>query len=90
VLSFGVMRWSATPAPAPEMAVVPTVVLCIAFFASASGEELGWSGYVIDPLQNQLSALVASILVGLVWAVFHYVALLQAHRSLEWIAWWTL
>jgi hypothetical protein len=28
--------------------------------------------------------------VGLGWAVFHYVALLQAHRSLEWIAWWSL
>ena len=28
--------------------------------------------------------------MGLVWAVFHYVALLQAHRSLVWIAWWSL
>lgn len=41
-------------------------------------------------MQNRFGALLASLLVGLVWAVFHYVALLQAHRSLEWIAWWSL
>ncbi len=35
-------------------------------------------------------ALVAAILLGGIWAVYHYVGLVQAHRSLEWIAWWTL
>ena len=60
------------------------------FFAGAFLEELGWSSYVIDPMQNRLGALLASVLVGLVWSAFHYVALLQAHRSLEWIAWWSL
>jgi membrane protease YdiL (CAAX protease family) len=90
VLSFGVMRWSGTPVPAPQIALVPALILCFAFFTSASAEELGWSGYVIDPMQNRWGALGASILVGLGWAVFHYVALLQAHRSLAWIAWWSL
>jgi len=90
VVSFGLMRWSGTPVPAPQIAVVPALILCVAFFMSASAEELGWSGYVIDPMQNRCGALLASILVGLVWAVFHYVALLQAHRSLVWIGWWSL
>lgn len=52
VLSFGVMRWTGTPVPAPQIAVVPALILCVAFFTSASAEELGWSGYVIDPMQN--------------------------------------
>lgn len=90
VLSFAVMRWSGTPAPAPQIAIGPALILCVVFFTSATAEELGWSGYVIDPMQNQWGALPASIVVGLGWAVFHYVALLEAHRSPEWIAWWSL
>lgn len=89
-LSFGAMRWSGTSVPAPKTTVVPALFLCVAFFTSAAAEELGWSGYAIDPLQNRWGALRGSIVVGLGWAVFHYVALLQAHRSLEWIAWWSL
>ncbi|MGB6720212.1 MAG: CPBP family intramembrane glutamic endopeptidase [Terracidiphilus sp.] len=89
-LSLGVMRWTGTPVPAPRIALFPSLILCVVFFTGAFLEELGWSGYVIDPMQNRLGALLASILVGLAWSVFHYVALLQAHRSLEWIAWWSL
>ncbi len=62
----------------------------LAFFIAALSEELGWSGYVIDSMQARWNALEASILVGLVWAVWHYVPLMQAHRSLVWIAWWSL
>jgi len=90
VLSFTEMRSSGTNVPSPEIAVVPALLLCAVFFISASAEELGWSGYAIDPLQNRWGALLASILVGLVWAAFHYVALLQVHRPLVWIAWWSL
>jgi membrane protease YdiL (CAAX protease family) len=54
------------------------------------GEELGWSGYAIDPLQRRWGALASSLVVGLAWAIWHYVALAQAHRSIEWIAWWSL
>ena len=89
-LSFGVMRWSGTLIPAPQIAVVPTLILCVVFFTGAVAEELGWSGYVIDPIQNRCGALWGSLLVGSVWAVFHYAALLQDHRSVVWIAWWSL
>jgi len=34
--------------------------------------------------------LPAAILIGAVWALWHYPALAQAHRSAAWIAWWTL
>ena len=62
----------------------------LAFFVAALGEELGWSGYVIDPMQDRWNALQASILLGLVWAAWHWVPLVQAHRSAAWIAWWSL
>lgn len=90
VLSFGVIRLTGTPVPAPLISVLPTLMLCVVFFIGALCEELGWSGYAIDPMQHRLGALQASIVLGSVWAVFHYVALVQAHRSVAWIAWWSL
>lgn len=90
VLSFGVLRLSGTPVPGPRIAVLPALILCVVFFVGALGEELGWSGYAIDPMQVRWGALLAAIALGLFWAVYHYIALVQAHRSVAWIAWWTL
>lgn len=90
VLSFVVLRASGVPVPTPQIGLVPTVSLCVAFFVAALGEELGWSGYATDPLQARWGALLAGILLGLVWAVYHYVALAQVNRSLSWVAWWSL
>jgi membrane protease YdiL (CAAX protease family) len=89
-LSYAVLRLIGTPVPEPRTPILATLVLCVVFFIGALGEELGWSGYAIDPMQDRLGALRASLLLGIVWAVFHFVALGQAHRSVEWIAWWSL
>jgi membrane protease YdiL (CAAX protease family) len=62
----------------------------VVFFIAALGEELGWSGYVTDPMQVRWGALQTGILLGLVWAAFHIVALVQVQRSPAWIAWWCL
>lgn len=64
-------------------------VLLASFFAGLT-EELGWMGYAIDRMQQRWSALRASVLLGLVWAGFHLVPLVQHGRSLGWIAWWCL
>ena len=76
--------------PAPEVAFLPTLALFIAFFIGALGEELGWSGYVIDPMQRRWGALRASIVLGGVWAVYHFIALAQVHRSADWIVGWSV
>lgn len=88
VLSFGLQRWMAVPVPVPRFKVVQTLGLLLVFFVSALGEELGWSGYGIDPVQDRWGALPASLLVGSVWAIWHSVPLVQAHRSAAWIGWW--
>jgi uncharacterized protein len=91
VLSYGLMRLLGLPLPTPHYpAVLAVLVMSVAFFIAALGEELGWSGYVIDPLQVRWNALQASLLLGLVCANWHIVSLVQAHRSLAWIAWWCL
>jgi len=90
LLSFVVLRLAGTPVPLPNFEVLSVLSMCIAFFISALGEELGWSGFAIDRMQARWGALRASILLGVIWAVFHYIPLIEAHRSANWIGWWSV
>ncbi len=90
VLSYGVIRLSGVPIPAPQIALLPVLALFGVFFITGLGEELGWSGYTTEPLQARYGPLGAGLLIGAVWAVWHFIPLLQAQRTWEWIAWWSL
>lgn len=41
------------------------------FDAVTNGEEIGWRGYVLPRLQAKHSALVSSLILGLVWGFWH-------------------
>ena len=76
------------PNPAPlTLAIFPMFAL---FFVAALGEEIGWSGYATERLLDTSNITSTGILIGIVWAVWHFIPLWQAHRSIEWIAWWSL
>jgi uncharacterized protein len=90
LVSFALMRWTGVPVPVPQFSALPTLILALAFFVAALGEELGWTGYAIDPMQDRWGALPAALVLGSVWAVWHFVPLLQAGRTPAWIAWWSL
>jgi len=53
VLTYGLMRLTGAPLPIPQFPVLAAPVMFLAFFIAALGEELGWSGYVIDPMQDR-------------------------------------
>jgi len=89
-LSFFILRLTGSDIPDPQFSLSFTVYICCGFFISALGEEIGWSGYAIGPLEDYWGALKASLILGAVWAVWHWGALIQAHRSVSWIAWWSL
>lgn len=89
-LSFVAMRITDVAVPPPEIGIFPALALFMIFLISGWSEELGWSGYATDPLQERFGALRASLIIGLVWAGWHFIGLAQANRSLEFIAWWTL
>ncbi len=87
---FGLMRLMGMPLPAAQFQLLPALLMFIAFFVGALGEELGWSGYALDPMQERWGALGASLLLGLVGILWHLTPLLLMGRPPAWIAWWCL
>ncbi len=89
-VAYGVMRALSVSLPNPAPLTFTIFPLFIVFFVSALAEEIGWTGYATEPFMHRWGIVSASLLLGLVWSVWHFIPLLQAHRSTEWIAWWSL
>lgn len=89
-LSWGVMRFLGRSVPSPQFSILTALAMLVAFFFAGLGEELGWTGYALDPLQERSTALQASLILGLVGAAWHITPLVQVGRSPSWIAWWCL
>ncbi len=53
----------------PAGMIIPVFLLI--FFTNALPEEYGWRGFALDPLQKRTTALGASLVLGLIWAVWH-------------------
>ena len=87
---YGLMRLMGMPLPAVQLQLFPALLMFIAFFVGGLGEELGWSGYALDPMQARWGALGASVLLGLVGILWHLTPLLLMGRPPTWIAWWCL
>ena len=98
---YGSMRGIGLPLPASpsqaksiaqvlaDLPIVPSLFMFVAFLVLALGEELGWSGYVLDSLQKRWSALQSGLILGAVGVAWHLVPLLVImHRAPAWIAWW--
>lgn len=89
-LTYPLPRTTGQPLPTVRFPVLAALGMLLGFIVAGGFEELGWSGYALDPLQDRWNALRAAVLLGSVCAVFHYVPLLQHGRSAGWIAWWSL
>ena len=88
--TYGIMRSMRRPLPAPHIPLLAAPPLLLAFLVAALGEELGWSGYATDRMQAREGALRTGVLLGIAWAAWHLVPLLEAHRPPDWIAGWSL
>ena len=45
--------------------------LILALITGATGEELGWRGFLLPRLQERFTGLIASLIVGVIWALWH-------------------
>jgi len=80
--------WSSgRPVREPWVPWPGALLLFLVFVVAALGEELGWSGYALDPMQERWGQLRSAVLLGGVWALWHVVAMVQAGQSPGWIAW---
>jgi len=90
ILAYAILRVTGRSLPAPTPWSFSIVLLFFLLLIAALGEEIGWTGYATEPLLQRWGTLTASLLLEVIWAAIHFIPLTQAHRSVEWIAWWTL
>jgi uncharacterized protein len=76
--------------PSPEITATHALALIALFLPAAILEEVGWTGYALGHLQAACRPLIASLILGSLWMLWHYPALVQVGRSNDWIAWWSL
>ncbi len=53
----------------PPAMILPVFLLI--YFANALPEEYGWRGFALDPLQRRFNTLGASLVLGLIWGLWH-------------------
>lgn len=57
-------------------------------FLLAIGEEGGWTGYLLDPLQCRFGAVGASLIIAVPWWVGHIPSILEIGGGVADLAWW--
>ena len=87
LINYWVLRLAGTEIPPPTFSPVGFLGYCTVFFMTFA-EELGLTGYAIDPLQERHSALVTGLVLGLVWAGYHVPGfVISGYYTAGWIAW---
>ena len=67
--AYAIMKWLNIPIPKQNVHLIDTIILFVLFFIGAICEEVGWTGYVTDPLQSRYGAFNAALIIGTIWAV---------------------
>jgi membrane protease YdiL (CAAX protease family) len=87
VLTYVIMRLVGLPVPTAWNPPLLTPLLFIALFFAAAGEELGYTGYATDPLQARYTSLTASLIIGLIHAVWHFPSEISIGQTLGLFIW---
>lgn len=65
----------------PAMPFMAALLFIPIFLLAAAGEELGWSGYVIEPLQQRWGALGGNLILGVIWWAMHFPSIIQSRQD---------
>ena len=71
----------------PSLGLWVALPVFFLFGLLTNGEEIGWRGYALPRLQARHSALVASLVVGTVWAVWHVPKFLTSGSAQDYPFW---
>ena len=85
-VQYALALWSGQQVPPPHFTLLVPISF-VGFFLVAYAEELGWTVYTLDRLQERRSALAAGILTGIIWASLHAPVWALAGQSLSWCVW---
>ena len=87
ILTYWVMRLAGFPVPTEWHIPLMAPVIFIFFLIGAAGEELGYMGYVIDPMLDRWSALTTCLIVGPLWAIWHFPSMMELGQTPTLMAW---
>ena len=87
LLQYGLLRLLGLEIGNPQIPTLMVPISFVMFFIAALGEEVGWQGYAIGRLQARWNALTASIVLGIVWVLWHFIPFVQMGRTPIWILW---
>jgi hypothetical protein len=91
LLSYAVMRLLGRPLPDPvQIPLLMAPVAFAGFLIGDTGEELGWTGFALEPLQQRWGARTAGLLLGVIWVIWHAIPWLQTGNTAGWIGWQAL
>ena len=86
-INYWIARGAGADIPSPTLSLVGFLSYCAVFFMTF-GEELGLSGYALDPMLGRYSALETGLLLGLAWAGYHIPGfVISGYYSAGWIFW---
>lgn len=90
LLTYLIMHTMDFPVPTEWKIPMITPLIFLAFFFAAAGEELGYMGYAIDPMQKKWNTLTACLIMGTIHAIWHYPSMIELGQSTMLMFWGTL
>ena len=65
----------------PLYTIIPMII--VYFITAGLGEEIGWRGFMLPRLQAKYNALVASIIISVIWGIWHFPLFLYSFPGAE-------